>query len=467
MLSCKKIIVSTLTFMILLGVLLPGFETDAAEHNTGDIIEFGSYPQSKVYDTAITDSLNSMAGTWLSYYYYSGTGDDLDGNMYPSDYMRYCDVIYDNVKYRGVTFSQYRPLRTGLLPEADQSNQDENGYYTNTVYWFRFDPVKWRVLDPYNGLLMSEMILDAQAFNNYVYYAESIDITYGDSSHSFYSNNYERCSLREWLNNDFYNTAFSEAQKSEILSTELYNGSDASTNDKVYLLSYSDMVNSSYGFSSSSQSSATRQAKGTDYAFCQGLWADQDTNCSYWRIRTQGQKSYYTCDIRYDGCIYDDYRTFSPSGGVRPAIRLNSIDGFAAPASSFNSNDSTTGRDEYYENDTPSVSEAPAQKKSFLSIASTIIAILIAVLVLAIGVVLLFNRKSKPVNPVTRGSTDSYQGNVGPLYNPGAGPVINSPGGNFTNNSFNGANLFCPYCGKQLPPDTVFCEYCGKKIDQS
>lgn len=460
MLSCKKIIVSSFAFLVLFSILLPAFEVGAADYNTGDIVEFGTYPQSKVYDTAITDKLNSMAANWISYKYYSGTGDDLDGNMVPSDYMRYCDVTYDNVKYRGVTFSQYRPLRTGLLPTADQSNQDDNGYYTNTVYWFRFDPVEWRVLDPYDNLLMSEMILDAQAFNNYVYYAESIDITYGDSYHSFYTNNYERSSLREWLNNDFYNTVFSDSQKAEILSTNLYNGSDASTNDKVYLLSYSDMVNTSYGFSSSSQSSGCRQAKGTDYAFCQGLWADKDTNCSYWRIRTQGQKSYYTCDIRYDGCIYDDYRTFSPSGGVRPAIRLSSMDIFTPPVSGVNPGNFTHRQDDSDRSDYSYSSETPSQKKSFLSIASTITAIIIAALVVVVLFLLLISKKSKPANPATSGNTRSS-------YNPGSGPVNNIPGSNYPNNNFNRANLFCPYCGKQLPPDTVFCEYCGKKIDQS
>ncbi len=288
----------------------------------GDIIEYGTYPQSRVTDYNLISALNSQNLTWNSYLYYSGTGDDIDGNMKPNDYMRYCDVNYKGNKYRGVTFTEYRPIRTGYRTD-DDSNQDDNGYYTDNVYWFIYEPIKWRVLDPSKRIVMSEMLLNSLAFNNYVYYVDGTEITYGDSAHSFYSNNYAKSSLRLWLNNNFYNLAFTDSEKSGIASSKIEDGDNGVLNDKIYLLSYSDTLNTSYGFSSYSSENRMRMAKGTDYACCQGLWVDDETGCSYWRLRTNGQKVFFTCDVKYDGSVHDDYRTFSTACGVRPVMQLN------------------------------------------------------------------------------------------------------------------------------------------------
>jgi hypothetical protein len=240
--------------------------------------------------------------------------------------MRYRDVTYNGKKYRGVIFDQYRPKRTGFLTLIDNSNQDENGYYTDTVYWFEFEPIKWRVLNPSENLVMSEMILNSLAFNNYVYYIEGTEITYGDPGHTFYCNNYVKSSLRTWLNNNFIDLAFTATEESNIATSTIDNGSDGNAYDKVFLLSYSDSMNNTYGFSSGSSVDNSRMAKGTDYAKCQGLYVDEDTGYSYWRLRTQGQKSFFTCDIKYDGSIHDDYRAFATACGVRPVIRLNRLE---------------------------------------------------------------------------------------------------------------------------------------------
>lgn len=78
----------------------------------GDIIEFGSYPQSEVTDSALVAALKEQPLEWISYGYYSGSGEL--GSMAESDYMKYADVEYNGEKYRAVTFSKYRPnQRTG------------------------------------------------------------------------------------------------------------------------------------------------------------------------------------------------------------------------------------------------------------------------------------------------------------------------------------------------------------------
>ena len=72
---------------VICGPAAPGLTARAATYKTGDIIEFGSYPQTDV-TASMGAALNAQGGTWRSYGYYSGTGDREDGLMTASDYMR-------------------------------------------------------------------------------------------------------------------------------------------------------------------------------------------------------------------------------------------------------------------------------------------------------------------------------------------------------------------------------------------
>ncbi len=331
--TVKRIISIIFALIILTGIFALAPSVFAHAYDTGDIITFGMYPQSEVTDYSLKSSLESQSKNWISYRYYSGTGDELDGKMTPGDYMRYCDVDYGGKKYRGVTFDSYRPKRTGFLTTTENSSQDENGYYANNTYWFEYEPIEWRILDASQNLIMSEMLLNSIAFNDYVYYVEGTEITYGDSSHTFYCNNYVKSSIRTWLNNGFFDLAFDSSEKSRIITTSLDNGSDGTADDRIFLLSYSDSMNTAYGFSASSNVDRSRMAEGTDYAKCQGLWVDEESGYSYCRLRTQGQKSFFTCDIKYDGSVHDDYRPFATGCGVRPVMRLSDLNSVSATAS--------------------------------------------------------------------------------------------------------------------------------------
>ena len=321
---------------------LLGTKASAAKvtsYSQGDIIEFGWYPQSKETDKSITDALTSSAGNtleWNSYGYYSGTGEWDDGQMTPSNYMRYTDVMYGNTKYRGVVFDSYRPDCTGYQSTTSTSSQyqERNGYTCGNIYWFKYEPIKWRVLDPATGMVMAETILDSPVFNNYILSANSE--YYGDSAKTYYANNYTESSIRKWLNDDFYKTAFSPDQQNIIQNTTLDNSAystsyseynSVSTNDKIYLLSYNDALNTSYGFSSStSVSDTSRRAKGSDYAKCQGLYVysggSYDGN-SYWHLRSPGLRSDRSCSVDYGGFVGYYYYTYETSYGVRPALNFN------------------------------------------------------------------------------------------------------------------------------------------------
>lgn len=88
--------------------------------------------------------------------------------MKPGDWMKYADFTYNGTKYRAVTFSQYRPYWTDNSTSSG-TNQDYNGYTTNNIYYFKYEPLKWRVLDPSTGLVLCESIIDSQAYSNTIY----------------------------------------------------------------------------------------------------------------------------------------------------------------------------------------------------------------------------------------------------------------------------------------------------------
>jgi hypothetical protein len=93
----------------------------------------------------------------------------------------------------------------------------EFGTYSHTKKGKDKTPIEWIVLDN-NGediTLVSKYILDSVPYN-----AKKGDITW------------DKCTLRQWLNNDFYNNAFDQSQKSMILNTEL-SGNGKASGDKV------------------------------------------------------------------------------------------------------------------------------------------------------------------------------------------------------------------------------------------
>ncbi len=313
----------------------------------GGIIQFGAYPQTKVTDSATISALNSRASGWQSYGYYSGTGSYSDGLMTAKDYMMYCDVKYGGSKYRGVKFDTYRPYYTGYTSSSNQ--QQANGYTTGTTYWFQYEPLQWKVLDPSEGLVMCVSLIDSQPYNNYIL-SSGIDphrntAYWGDAGKNHYANDYENSSLREWLNETFYATAFTESQQNRIAKNHNHQNNDgyytltgntnytdydsAPTNDKIFLLSYADVINPAYGFSSSySTYDTARQAKGTDYAKCQGLLVNSSGSYqgnSWWRLRSPGINSNNACFVSYYGnAYYGDYVRYT-SIGIRPACKISNL----------------------------------------------------------------------------------------------------------------------------------------------
>ena len=339
----KKILSLILTVVMLL-TFIPMVYAEDDIKKVGDIIEFGEYPQKEVTDKALISKLDKLAPaweSWKSYDYYSGEGKY--GTMTAGSWMRYAEVSYNGSKYRGVRFTQ---CRAAFTYGSSVLSCNDNGYCVDTNYWFKYEPLKWRVLDPTTGLVMCETVIDSQPYSNTIYFSENAaSDTYAyfsDDNFQNYASDYETSSIRKWLNSDFYNTAFASGEKSKIISTALnndgyytingkgnYSALDSKeTNDNVFLLSYDQVTNSLYGFSEIADTSGkARRAQGSDYAKCQGLWVSEDycEGNSYWLLRTAGVNSDSACYVNVDGKVSYSYSVSRTVFGVRPALCLGSI----------------------------------------------------------------------------------------------------------------------------------------------
>jgi hypothetical protein len=257
----------------------------------GGETQFGMYPQSEVTDDSLISTLTTSAGTlpstgnnqsWTDYGYY------ISGAV--SSFMWYIDLINESNEYRGVYFTSYRPIDTNDTSSAANSNQDNKGYTTNSVYWFRFEPITWRVLDVQSGnaFLLADLVLDSQ---DYYYSYDNRTI----NEATIYPNNYEYSHIRSWLNDNFYNTAFTIEEKARIQTTTVDNSAASTgssynpnacsdTSDKVFLLSYLDVTNAAYGFNTSS----SRELLTSAYSKAQGVVTDTSTYSEWWLRSPRG-----------------------------------------------------------------------------------------------------------------------------------------------------------------------------------
>ncbi len=276
-----------------------------------DFIYFGTYPQSEVTDISIKTALGGYDSTWTSYGYY------INGAV--SNYMYYKDKEYADNKYRGVYFTSYRPNYTTNSSLSSNSYQGDNGYYISTVYWFKYEPIKWSILKD-NGdgtaLILSELLLDSQE-----YYISSNSRTV--DGQTVYANNYEHSTIRAWLNDEFYNTAFNSVQKALIETTEVDNSVASAgyssnkyacenTNDKIFLPSYVEVTTYE-----AMDSNSEREKQTTDYAQSQG--ACTDSGDGYWWLRSPYSSSGFARSVNYDG-DGDFELVYNTLSGVSPAL---------------------------------------------------------------------------------------------------------------------------------------------------
>ncbi len=299
------------------------YSYETAFHSDGrslKVVEFGSYPQTLVDDSELLNELNRLDLDWISYEYYSGDGLLNFGSMKPSDYMEYADVVYDGSKYRAVRINDYRPIGT-TGDNSILSAQFSNGYVKGNTYWFSYDPVKWYVVDEETGLLVSEKILDAQAFNNELYISIYGDILYSDAEKTISARDYEHSSVRSWLMDDFYNTVFSEEEKllikTSMIENEDYNSESgnqivvSNTYDTVFLPSRNEITKYI-------NDDELLKGIGTSYAKSQALILGSDVPYGSWYLRTSYDAA-NICSVSAENDINDSNAPYFVLG-IRPAM---------------------------------------------------------------------------------------------------------------------------------------------------
>ena len=317
---------------------------DGAYCKHDDYVYFGSYPQTNVMDSDVTTALTALAGAlpteenaqeWTDYGYYQGD----NSTTYLQSYMWYIDLEKDGVKYRGVYFTSYRlhSTRSKYLNDYD-TYQDDNGYVKDTVYWFAYEPLKWRILTTSDGIatLLCENVIDTQ---NFYITGVNLDKRYIDGKQVF-DNSFEYSTIRVWLNETFYNTAFDQLQQSIIQLTAVDNSSRSTnpdnnpkefnggnnykvcgdTEDYIYLPSEQEVTTEDYGFDPDFINHDTvRQKQPTDYASAQGCYYE----CSWWLRSPHWPDTYQAMIVDVEGKAgYRSHSVDSTSTGVAPMLRI-------------------------------------------------------------------------------------------------------------------------------------------------
>ena len=173
-------------------------------------------------------------------------------------------------------------------------------------------PIEWLVLesDGETALLISRYALDCKPYNE-----------------RYEATTWETCTLRGWLNSEFFNKAFSTEEKQYILQSDVSadKNPEYSTNpgnatkDNVFLLS---IVEANKYF----KSDDARKCAPTDYAIQQGAYASdsykvEGRRACWWWLRSPGYYSNIAALVLTDGSINYGSVDLS-SDAVRPCVRV-------------------------------------------------------------------------------------------------------------------------------------------------
>lgn len=200
--------------------------------------------------------------------------------------------------------SSYAALRNATVGSiVNFGSYEQDGVYSNGA-----EPIEWIVLERRGSqvLLLSRYGLDVQPYH-----------------HTAMAINWSNSSVREWLQSDFYDEAFTADEQGMIVTTRNatpVNSNNAGspgpdTYDKVFFLSSTEATR----YLTTQES---RMVKATSYAMMRGAGTNYSQN-SYWWLRSYADGSRRrVLMINSQGNVYastiDDYKAV-----VRPAVWVN------------------------------------------------------------------------------------------------------------------------------------------------
>ena len=211
----------------------------------------------------------------------------------------------------------YDIVEMGSYPQSDKNGVEK-------------EPIKWRVMNATETklVLMADSILDYSKYN------ESSDrngIYWGSSD------------VRKWLNDYFYNNAFNEAEKKEILLTTHENGSKlmdsvykGKTDDCLMLPAYDDICEwMQEGKDTLSQQEQTaviwRYPTAYSYEQYKKTTGAEDDGLSYWLGTSSSQDGYYMNVIEEETegnirAVYSQINSSAEYLGICPVMVVNRSD---------------------------------------------------------------------------------------------------------------------------------------------
>ena len=265
---------------------------EAGQRATWDCVWFGSYPQAEVASSdAVYSKLQSV-------------GWDASGN-----------ATVDGVKYK-------------RLSRSDVSGSDNWPSSSGTYRYFKYEPIKWRVLSVSGtkAFVVADVALDSQYYNT-----SSTAVSWNTSSIRSWLNGYGSSYNQPGVNyasKSFIGTAFSSGEQPAIYQTS------AVSYDKVFLLSHDEVSGNTataYGFSKAVRSETfifeDRMCEGSDFAAAMGAVSGADGYVYWWiRLARLSNAQRYADVVGDSGRVYENVGTTLVSYytyGVRPALNLD------------------------------------------------------------------------------------------------------------------------------------------------
>ena len=281
-------------------------------------VYYGSMPQSRVSEYALSRTLRQTHGT--------------NPGSFP---------------YNGNTYYCYRP--------SNAPNLAENGYSASSVYFFKVEPIEWRVLKPKNSApssgetvtLMSTCILgggrycenggtvqgiyekyvtqnnfDMSGFENYFF--DGNTMYHGGKAGGMPYTGLRDKVLELYGRITFGNTSIIQG-RSFTYYKNIFNGTDSFT-DNMWIIDHDEALNSGYGFSTDYEyNDPLRKAFCTDFAAAQGVYRSKDRgtlNQGSWWLRG-GSKRKTVSYVKYTGYVHrytaSNYALLS---GIRPCMNV-------------------------------------------------------------------------------------------------------------------------------------------------
>lgn len=302
-------------------VIVKDSSMEALQNVTWDCVWFGNYPQAEVITKEMSENYTAIDSMHLNGEEDFVVSDDIYNQLQcASGWDSNNEIIIGGSKYRRMKREDAR----------NQSGRSSGVYkWEDDVTWhyFKYEPIKWRVLkvDGNKALLLSDWAVDAHKYSG------------GEKREPV---TWETSLLRSWMNSAFADSAFTAEEKSAIYDTELSNDANMTngtsggngTNDKIFLLSESDMYNTdtavSYGFAKDEKAEdEARRCKGSTYAKAMGMniSSTYNENCWWW-LRSPGEYTYFAAEICMNGSGFS-YGMFADGSygmeGVRPALNLD------------------------------------------------------------------------------------------------------------------------------------------------